>query len=232
MEHKVINQGKKLTCHISFAKVKNINLRIKADGMIYISVNPKVPIANIDAFIISKWDWILKTQDKLRSRKNISFINDRIYFLGKPYHIEYKVGHKRILINDNLTIYHPNLNDKEGINKSVSEYLVKRLEQLVNELRPKLDKIMDDYHHPYPQIAYRRMTSRWGSCMVKKNKITLNSYLIHYPKECIYYVLLHEYLHFVVANHSKRFYDLMSYHLKDHKRYKQILDSFSVNSSL
>jgi Predicted NADH:ubiquinone oxidoreductase, subunit RnfA len=36
------------------------------------------------------------------------------------------------------------------------------------------------------------MTSRWGSCTPARSHISMSVRLIHYPKECLDYVLLHE----------------------------------------
>jgi len=60
---------------------------------------------------------------------------------------------------------------------------------------------------PYPQIKFRRMVSRWGSCHMAKGILTFNTNLMYAPLPCIEYVVLHEFTHFLQANHSKAFYD-------------------------
>jgi len=50
------------------------------------------------------------------------------------------------------------------------------------------------------------MVSCWGSCNPKKGVLTFNTYLMYAPPECIKYVVLHEFTHFLQANHSKKFY--------------------------
>lgn len=59
----------------------------------------------------------------------------------------------------------------------------------------------------YPQIKFRRMVSRWGSCQVTKGILTFNTNLAYAPVECIECVVLHEFTHFLQANHSGRFYE-------------------------
>ncbi len=44
--------------------VKNINIRIKSNGSIYVSANKYVPIENIENFILSKGDFIINAIDK------------------------------------------------------------------------------------------------------------------------------------------------------------------------
>ena len=47
--------------------VKNINLRIKPDGSINVSANKRVPQKDIDDFIISKADFILRALEKYKN---------------------------------------------------------------------------------------------------------------------------------------------------------------------
>lgn len=59
----------------------------------------------------------------------------------------------------------------------------------------------------FPQIKFRKMVSRWGSCHTKKRILTFNLNLMYAPKECIEYVVYHEFTHFLEANHSAKFYE-------------------------
>ena len=66
------------------------------------------------------------------------------------------------------------------------------------------------YTVPTPTVRLRYMTSRWGSCMPFKETITMNTRLILGPTEFAHYVMVHEFAHFIEANHSSRFYKVMS----------------------
>ena len=59
----------------------------------------------------------------------------------------------------------------------------------------------------YPQIKFRKMVSRWGSCHTQKRILTFNTNLMYAPTECIEYVVYHEFTHFLQGNHSSKFYD-------------------------
>ena len=59
----------------------------------------------------------------------------------------------------------------------------------------------------YPEIKFRSMISRWGSCIPGKGILTFNTRLMYAPPECVRYVVLHEFTHFLEANHSHRFYE-------------------------
>ena len=59
----------------------------------------------------------------------------------------------------------------------------------------------------YPEIKFRKMVSRWGSCHSQKGILTFNTNLMYAPIECIEYVVYHEFTHFLQPNHSNKFYD-------------------------
>ena len=64
----------------------------------------------------------------------------------------------------------------------------------------------------------------WGSCSVSRNVVTFNQYLMKAKPACIDYVVLHELVHLIYPNHSKRFYDFLSIHMPDWKERKRMLD--------
>lgn len=72
----------------------------------------------------------------------------------------------------------------------------------------------------YPEIRIRKMSSRWGSCIPQKNKITFNSLLLEKPLESIEYVVVHEFSHFIHPDHSKAFYHFVEQILPDWKSRK------------
>ncbi len=58
----------------------------------------------------------------------------------------------------------------------------------------------------YPDIKFKRMISRWGSCNPARGIVTFSTELMYAPKEFVQYVVMHEFTHFLQANHSKKFY--------------------------
>ena len=73
------------------------------------------------------------------------------------------------------------------------------------------------------------MKTLWGSCSVNRNKVTFNQYLTKAKPACIEYVVLHELVHFLYPNHSKKFYDFLSIYMPDWKERKKVLDTEVVH---
>lgn len=76
----------------------------------------------------------------------------------------------------------------------------------------------------YPKINIRKMSSRWGSCIPGKQKITFNSLLLEKPLDSIEYVVVHEFSHFIHPNHSRAFYQFVGQILPDWKMRKEKLN--------
>ena len=65
------------------------------------------------------------------------------------------------------------------------------------------------------KLAYRNMTSRWGSCQPATGRICLNVRLALYPPECLEYVVVHELCHLLERGHGPQFKQLMDAFLPD-----------------
>ena len=80
----------------------------------------------------------------------------------------------------------------------------------------------------YPEIKFRKMVSRWGSCHTKKGILTFSTNLMYAPAECIEYVVWHEFTHFLQPNHSTRFYDELAKVCPNWKECRKKLKEISI----
>ena len=82
----------------------------------------------------------------------------------------------------------------------------------------------------FPEIRFKKMMSRWGSCHPVKKVLTFNTNLIYVPEGCVKYVVWHEFTHFLQANHSKKFYDELSKACPDWKIFKNMLKETHIRN--
>lgn len=183
MEKEIILNNQKIKYNLERKKVKNINLRIKSDGKVYVSANRFVNQMVIDDFLISKSDFILKAIKKCQS---ISFLPQTKYFDEQEI--------KDVILN---------------LCKKAYPYF---------ELRGI----------EYPEIKFKKMISRWGSCHSKRKILTFNINLMYARLECIEYVVLHEFTHFLVPNHSSKFYDELKKVCPDWKVLRKELNDTNI----
>lgn len=211
-------------------KVKNINLRVR-ENKIYVSANKKVPEGFIFDFINRNVEFIEKSINKDRKKLRYSISNlqenpqGKIFLFGNCYAYKFIESNiKNIEVTENtITIYSPNTQVAQGV---LEGYLKESLSEYVGAINTKIYSIFKNYGVEKPDINFRKMKSRWGSCYYNKKKIFLNTALVTSPKECIEYVLFHEYTHFLYPNHQKEFYSFLSKYVPDYKLIKNHLNTF------
>lgn len=74
-----------------------------------------------------------------------------------------------------------------------------------------------------PVIKVRNMSSRWGVCCPGRRQITFALQLYNMPPAAQIYVVVHEYCHFLQANHSPAFWAEVEKLLPDWKARRALL---------
>ncbi len=174
---------KKFTYELEYKRVKNINLRIRADGSIYVSANKRVSQKFIEAFLLSKESFILNSVETAKSRSSAPT--------------------KRHFAEEELCSF------IEEFCKAIYPYYKNR-------------------DIPFPEIKFRKMVSRWGSCHPIKKILTFNTALMYAPRRCVEYVIWHEFTHFIVPNHSKSFYAELSKVCPEWKQLRKNLKEINI----
>ena len=213
-------------------EVKNINLRIKPDGRIFVSANAFVPASKIDEFVISKGKYILDALGKYKELQKYApkpkqYISGESFtLLGRDLRLKVLEGTKESIEADGIYIF-LTVKDKNDfkrksvlVNRWIDKLCREVFEEMVNEVYGKFQK----YGVKTPRIRIWDMKSRWGSCQPKRGIITLNTRLIEAPRNCIEYVVLHEFCHFIHPNNSKKFYAFVQMLMPDWKDRKKQLD--------
>lgn len=99
-------------------------------------------------------------------------------------------------------------------------------------IRENFNKVYNLFTNDYvinsPQLRMKTMKSRWGSCNFEKGIITLNNNLIYCTEEQIYYVIVHEFSHLLVHNHSKDFYKVVEKYCPDYKRIRKEMNKIYI----
>ena len=104
-------------------------------------------------------------------------------------------------------------------------------EALEETIRFYCDKLFPYYEAKgisYPELKFRQMTSQWGNCRPKQGILTFNKNLCFVPKECVWYVVCHEWTHFLVPNHSQAFYRELEKICPDYKIRRQKLKTIVI----
>jgi len=168
---------------LQYKNVKNINIRIKPDGKVYVSTSKRNSQDSIERILASKSDFVLRALKRLKTSCDAP-----------------------------LTQY---FNEKE-----LKEFVTSCCRQIYPYFREK--GIL------FPEIRFRKMVSRWGSCIPSKGVVTFNTNLIYASAECVEYVVMHEFTHFLHPNHQAEFYDELSIICPKWKEYRKTLKSINI----
>lgn len=217
-KQKVTCKSYPITYTLLIKQVKNINMRISKQGEIVVSANPYIPMEKIDRLVSDHIEWILKQKKNILNQVDKTRITDEyMYLLGEKVQVKISSGkYNRVCQKDHgLEVIVKDYEQWQGV---IQSFLDKLSQKIFFDIAYRIYDQLQDYRIPFPEIKFRHMTSRWGSCMPSKRKITLNKKLIHYPIPFIEYVVLHEFVHFIQPNHSKAFYHIIQHYMPDYKQ--------------
>ena len=232
IKKRVVVENREICYQLERKPVKNINLRIRKDGSVYVSANEMVPCEEIDLFIQSKASYILKAIDhfselaqyKPQPKQYVS--GETFYIQGRGLRLQVSQATKETISSDGVYIFLKvkDSSDVEKKRRIVNRFLDQECITVFSEVMEDLYPLVKKYGIEKPSLRIRDMETRWGSCLTKKRIITLNKRLLESPRNCIEYVVMHELCHLIHPNHSKHFYSFLTMLMPDWKERKDYLD--------
>lgn len=225
-------RDREITYDLQRKRVKNINLRIKPNGKIFVSASSRVPVVEIEKFMIEKADFILRALERyaeiIRSSPKPKQYSQGEEFdiLGERLSLRLVKGNKNFaeLSGEQVVLTVRDTEDFE-LKKRVMDKLIRnRFKEAAIEVCRETYADFEKYGVAFPEIRVRAMTSRWGSCCPKKGILTFNTALARAPLTCLKYVAAHEFVHFLQPNHSKEFYKILDGYMPDWRERKKLLE--------
>lgn len=228
----IVVENREICYHIERKRVKNLNLRVRKDGSVFVSANEMVPCEEIDRFIHSKASFIFKAIDhfyemaqyKPQPKQYVS--GETFYIQGRGLRLQVSQAKKDAISSDGVYIFleMKDINNIEKRKRLVTRFLDQQCKTVFSEVIETLYPLVKKYGIDKPSLRIRDMETRWGSCLTKKKIITLNKRLLEAPRNCIEYVVMHELCHLVHPNHSKQFYSFLTMLMPDWRERKSYLD--------
>lgn len=234
---KVFYNGGEIVYLLERKQVKNLNLRIRRDGSIFVSANPTVTLDTIDQFILRKGEYILSAIQHFKAIAENEpapkqYVSGESFMIqGRNLRLKVIAAEKDSIQSDGVYIY---LSVKDPSNFArkrtlVTRFLNKQCQEIFGDIAEETYLKFQKYGVTKPILRIRNMSTRWGSCLPTKAVITLNERLLEMPRNCIEYVVLHEFAHFIHPNHSQQFYNFVAMLMPDWKDRKEELEKLSQN---
>ena len=188
---------------------KNLYVRVKEDGKIYVTCN-YFTTKNMILKVLNENTKALQKMVKRIEKQNEK--SNKFFYLGNSYDIIIKEEIKKVIITDDK-IYTKDLNMLDKWKKEeIIRIFDERYVYVFNHFNENIKS---------PILKIRSMKTRWGVYNRKNHTITLNSKLIEFDISKIDYVIIHELSHIIHFNHSKNFWNLVGKYCKDYKKIRK-----------
>ena len=227
-------------------RVKNLNLRVRADGTVTLSIPQHLPLARAREFLDRKGEWIAE-----RVRRNIERrpspdlageLPDRIPLWGKL------VPRDSIHANSGQAASDRDASgqgapgqaasdrdasgqgapgqttiDQAALDKLYRTEVLRALPDVVERMEARIGVHAARW-------SVRVMKTRWGSCTPKTGAIRINARLAAYPPECLEFVVAHELVHLLEPSHNTRFHALLDEFCPDNRGIARRLKQQPISS--
>lgn len=194
--------------------LKNVYLRVlPPDGQVTVSAPSYVTNTELSNFLLSKLPDIYVRQERIRSQPRQTertYVSGEAHYLwGNPHRLQvvYKGARTSVTKQANKLV----MTVPEG-------YTAEQRKRVMKEwYRAELRRILQSAIRRCVQITgieandfrIKNMKTRWGTCNIRHRRIWVNLQLVKKPPECLDYVIIHELVHLVEANHTHRFHELV-----------------------
>ena len=140
-ERTVIAEGKEIIYQLKQKPVKNLNLRIRKDGSVYVSANKFISPSEVDAFVVSKGTYVLRAIDKFqemalfRPQPKRYISGETFYIQGRGLRLSVAQASRDIISSDGIYIY-LSVKDPEDLEKKqrmVTKFLDCQCKTIYNE---------------------------------------------------------------------------------------------------
>lgn len=217
--------GLEIPVNVVRKRVKNLNLRVRADGTVTLSIPQHLPLARAQEFLERKGNWIAE-----RVRRNIERrpspdlageLPDRIPLWGKLVPRDSAQANSGQAVGGQgaggraipgqaasgrdagdqgapgqTTI------DQAALDELYRTEVLRALPDVVERMEARIGVHATRW-------SVRVMKTRWGSCTPKTGAIRINARLAAYPPECLEFVVAHELVHLLEPSHNARFHALL-----------------------
>jgi len=222
---------------IKKCKVKNINIKLYAEGSVKVTLPVYSSYSQAIKVVRSKTPWILKQRETLikRAQEKQIIINSDTVFPYLKHKIKFVPGRNNRtgieIYNGTLKILYP-----DGINienKSIQDLIRKGITEAMrieakNFLPQRVEELAGKYGFSYRKVFVKNAKTLWGSCS-SKNNINLNLNLMRLPEELRDYIIIHELVHTLHRNHGVKFWKLLDQYFGNARLLAKELKSYRID---
>lgn len=216
-------ENKSIPFTLKRSRRKTLSVKIDPAGEIVAHAPLFAPLFSIESFLQEKAHLILRHQEEVlqvlaQEEKNLPRYKSGDIFRLKGAKLTLRISSgagKRAAVRidgEDLIISSQDRLSKDQIRTALEKWYKQKAEDIFSErLNYCMELAKTIGVKTLPDMSIRNMKSRWGSCRMDQNKITLNLKLVQLNTHYIDSVIYHELCHFKVGAHNKSFYTLLEH---------------------
>ena len=208
-------------------KAKNLRIMIGGETGLEVVVPAKFDLDLVEPVLIKKQNWIISKLDYfMRFKEDIHICQQqsghRVLYRGREYEVETMVTKSAagtVQVEEGKLLVHVPAEGNnscaavlEGWYRTMARLLINQRLRVVNQV----------LNLEFNRVAIRGQKTRWGSCSHLGN-LNFNWRLVMAPLPVMDYIVAHELLHLIEANHSKKFWALVENTCPDYKACREWL---------
>ncbi len=195
---------------------RTLGLEVTRDAGLIIRAPQRISLGDIQKIVLSKRDWIESKQKIAREKRLTSapkrFLDrEEFLFLGDSYpFLIVENADRPLSFNEGFRLMRKYLTFAEKL------FIDWYKKEAYRKIKERVDWHSNLLGFKYNKFGISSAKRRWGSCNSKGN-IYICWRLIMAPPHIIDYVVVHELVHLVEKNHSRKFWSRVGEILSDYK---------------
>ncbi|MDA0735198.1 MAG: DUF45 domain-containing protein [Chloroflexi bacterium] len=189
---------------------KSIRLQVSLANGLEVCVPRGVSSKQIEKVLNQNQEWIVGSLGQIQKRLGqLAPQAIELRAIEKRWEVEYETtANQRISVEESgysTLLVKGNLGNSYGIALALRRWLGGKAQE---HLLPWLNGLSEEFDLSFDKVVIRGQTTRWGSCSSLKT-ISINRNLLFLPLPLVRYVLIHELVHTIQLDHSRRFWELL-----------------------
>ncbi len=203
-------------------KRKTIALIVRPDGSLLVRAPLRASNRSIQEFVTHNTQWIEKTRAKIKAvapplpKQYVP--GEEFEYLGISYPLEMIANQKKdLLLEDGKFKLSTSVQDKAAL--VFERWYKEQARQILNE---RVETMARQSGFRYSRVGITSARTRWGSCSAS-GALNFSWRLIQAPVEAVDYVVVHELVHTVIHNHSRKFWAKVEQTMPDYRERRKWL---------
>ncbi len=203
------------------SKRKTLALIVEPDGSLIVRAPLRSSEKGVREFVEKHAGWIQRKQAEAlaslpRAPRQFS-PGERFMYLGNAYPLEIVKGQKKpLLLEGNFKLAESAQNNARLVFERWYRVQAKQI------LAERVQHYASQYEFQYRKIGITSARTRWGSCSAD-GSLNFSWRLVLAPLAVVDYVVVHELVHTVFHNHSRRFWKQVESIMPDYKERRKWL---------